>query len=74
MLLYHNAFHGVFYDQKLSGLELILHGERIATNGDVRLLPTPEQWDPIPRFGRAHSATRAAQTADRLLRATPITA
>jgi hypothetical protein len=50
VLLYHNAFHGVFSDQKLSGLELILHGERIATNGDVRLLPTPEQWDPIPRF------------------------
>lgn len=50
VLLYHNAFHGVFSDQKLSGLEIILHGERIATNGDVRLLPTPEQWDPIPRF------------------------
>ena len=21
------------------------HGQRIATNGDVRLMPTPEQWD-----------------------------
>ncbi len=52
VLLYHNAFHGVFSDQKLSGLELILHGERLATNGDVRLQPTPEQWDPIPRFGQ----------------------
>jgi hypothetical protein len=50
VLLYQNAFHGVFYDQKLSGLEIILHGERIATNGDVRLLPTPEQWDPVPQF------------------------
>jgi hypothetical protein len=50
VLLYHNAIHGIFNDQKLSGLEIILHGERIATNGDVRLLPTPEQWDPVPQF------------------------
>src|SRR5579863_2157048 len=26
-------------------MEMILHGQRIATNGDVRLMPTPEQWD-----------------------------
>jgi endoglucanase len=50
VLLHHNAFHGVFYDQKLAGLEIILHGERIATDGDIRLLPTPEQWDPVPHF------------------------
>src|SRR6266478_7389137 len=50
VLLYHNAIHGVFYDQKLSGLEIILHDQRIATNGDIRLLPTPEQWDPVPHF------------------------
>jgi len=24
-------------------MEMILHGQRIATNGDVRLMPTPEQ-------------------------------
>jgi hypothetical protein len=50
VLLYHNAVHGVFHDQKLAGLEIILHGERIATNGDIRLRPTPEQWDPVPTF------------------------
>ncbi|HJY91289.1 MAG TPA: glycoside hydrolase family 9 protein, partial [Candidatus Acidoferrum sp.] len=50
VLLFHNAYHGVFGDEKMSGVEIILHGERIATNGDVRLSPTPEQWDPIPRF------------------------
>jgi endoglucanase len=50
VLLYHNAVHGVFFDQKLAGLEIILHGRRIATNGDIRLLPTPEQWDPVPHF------------------------
>jgi endoglucanase len=50
VLLFHNAYHGVFGDEKMSGVEIILHGDRIATNGDVRLSPTPEQWDPIPQF------------------------
>jgi endoglucanase len=50
VLLFHNEYHSVFGDQKMSGLEIILHEQRIATNGDVRLSPTPEQWDPIPEF------------------------
>jgi endoglucanase len=50
VLLFHNAYHGVFGDEKMSGVEMILHDRRIATNGDVRLSPTPEQWDPIPQF------------------------
>jgi hypothetical protein len=48
VLLFHNAYHPVFGDQKMSGVELILHEQRIATNGDVRLSATPAQWDPIP--------------------------
>jgi hypothetical protein len=55
VLLYHNTYHPTFGDQKISGLEIILHGERIATNGDVRLHPTPEQWDPIPTLERRES-------------------
>lgn len=50
VLLFHNAYHPVFGDQKMSGLEIILHDQRIATNGDVRLSATPAQWDPIPTF------------------------
>jgi hypothetical protein len=50
VLAYQNAFHPVFRDQKLGGVEIILHGERIATDGEVRLSPTPEQWDPVPTF------------------------
>ncbi len=50
VLLFHNSYHSVFGDEKMSGLEIILHERRIATNGDVRLSPTPEQWDPIPEF------------------------
>jgi endoglucanase len=50
VLVHQNAFHPVFFDQKLAGLEIILHGERIATDGDIRLVPTPEQWDAIPHL------------------------
>lgn len=50
VLLFENPYHKVFGDQKMNGLEIILHDQRIATSGDVRLSPTPEQWDPIPDF------------------------
>ena len=44
--------YGLFGDEKASGIELIHHGVRTATNGDVRLVPTPEQWDSIPQVLR----------------------
>jgi endoglucanase len=50
VLVYQNKYHDVFRDEKKGGIEMILHGERIATDGEVRLLPTPEQWDSIPHF------------------------
>ncbi len=43
-------FHPVFKDEKNAGIQIILHGNRIATDGAVRLSPTPEQWDPVPLF------------------------
>ncbi|HEY4785441.1 MAG TPA: glycoside hydrolase family 9 protein, partial [Bacteroidales bacterium] len=45
-------YNGNFSDSKISGIEMIHHGVRTATNGDVRLNPTPEQWDPVPEFIR----------------------
>jgi len=42
VILYHSTFHPVFVDQKTTAMEMILHGHRIATNGDVRLVPTQE--------------------------------
>jgi endoglucanase len=45
VFLYDSTYHPIFVDQKNTAMELILHGQRIATNGDVRLMPTPEQWD-----------------------------
>lgn len=45
-----NNRYGLFGDEKASGIEIIHHGVRTATNGDVRLNPTPMQWDSIPQF------------------------
>ena len=45
-----NWYDGNFSDAKISSVEIVQHGDRIATNGDVRLSPTPAQWDPIPTF------------------------
>jgi endoglucanase len=50
VLLFHDEYHRVFGDQKMNGMEIILHDQRIVTGGDVRLSATPEQWDPIPDF------------------------
>ena len=50
VILYHSAFHPTFLDQKTTAMEMILHGHRIATNGDVRLLATPEQWDQVAQL------------------------
>ena len=45
VLAFSNVYDGNFSDAKIAGVELIHHGVRTATNGDVRLAPTPEQWD-----------------------------
>ncbi|MDI6400544.1 glycoside hydrolase family 9 protein, partial [Balneolaceae bacterium ANBcel3] len=45
VLSFSNAPGGMFNDSKTSGVEIIHHGIRTATNGDVRFLHTPEQWD-----------------------------
>lgn len=50
VILYHSTFHPIFVDQKNTAMEIILHGQRIATNGDVRLVPTPEQWDTVAQL------------------------
>lgn len=47
VLVFNNYYDGNFSDSKIAGVELIHHGVRTATNGDVRLSPTPEQWDPV---------------------------
>ncbi|WP_428332846.1 glycoside hydrolase family 9 protein [Novosphingobium sp.] len=45
-----NQFNPIFFDEKNAGIQIILHGDRIATDGAVRLDRTPEQWAPVPAF------------------------
>ena len=60
VFMYDNTFSGVFGDQHMSGIEFSLNGTRIATNGDLHMLPTPEQWDATPAPSRG---TRVYDTA-----------
>jgi endoglucanase len=53
--LYDSTYHPVFVDQKNTAMEMILHGQRIATNGDLRLMPTPEQWDLVATLKGRHA-------------------
>ncbi|MDR2497491.1 MAG: glycoside hydrolase family 9 protein [Tannerellaceae bacterium] len=50
VLVFSNMYDNLFDDSKISAVEIIHHGIRTATNGDVRLNPTPGQWDPIAKF------------------------
>lgn len=57
IMLFNDNYSPVFYDQKDAAMQIILHGHRIATNGSVRLSPTPEQWDAIPKIDK-HEADK----------------
>jgi len=50
VLVFNSEYNGMFFDEKTSALQIIHHGVRTATGGAVRLNPTPEQWDPIPKM------------------------
>lgn len=43
------AFSDTYPEGHQSGICVIMHGKRLATNGDVRLEPTPGQWQPVPK-------------------------
>lgn len=46
------AFDDIYPEGHQSGVCVIMHGQRVATNGDVRLEPTPGQWQPLPKQGQ----------------------
>jgi len=50
VLIFNNWYDGDFSDAKIAGIEMIHHGVRTVTNGDVRLHSTPAQWDAIPQL------------------------
>ncbi|SMO39688.1 glycoside hydrolase family 9 protein [Gracilimonas mengyeensis] len=57
-------FNNNYAEGKQGGIELIIHDDRIATNGDLRLEPSPGQWAPVPKLLR-----RDADKEDELLTA-----
>ncbi len=66
VLVFSNWYDGLFSDSKTSGVELIHHGERTVTNGDVRLNATPEQWDLTPMF-KERKVNRAERSIEAFL-------
>lgn len=45
------AFQDIYPEGHQGGVGIIQNGERVATNGDLRLEQSPGQWQPIPRQG-----------------------
>ncbi|MFV0400810.1 MAG: glycoside hydrolase family 9 protein [Oscillospiraceae bacterium] len=46
------AFDDIYPEGHQSGVSIIMHGNRIATNGDIRFEQTPGQWQPVPKQGK----------------------
>lgn len=45
------AFADIYPSGHQSGVSILMHGKRVATNGDVRFEQTPGQWQPTPIQG-----------------------
>ena len=43
--------HDFYPEGHQAGVSIIQNGRRVATNGDLRLEPTPAQWQPMPKAG-----------------------
>lgn len=43
------VFQDIYPEGHQGGVNIIQHGVRVASNGDLRLGPTPGQWAPIPK-------------------------
>src|SRR4051812_173140 len=52
--------HDFYPESHQGGVGIIQNGQRVATNGDLRLEPTPGQWQPIPKVGK-HTVDRKLQ-------------
>jgi hypothetical protein len=44
--------HDFYPEGHQGGVGIIQNGQRVATNGDLRLEPTPGQWQPVPKVGK----------------------
>lgn len=45
------VFYDIYPEGHQGAIGIIQNGTRVATNGDLRLEPTPGQWQPIPKVG-----------------------
>ncbi len=45
------VFYDIYPEGHQGAVGIIQNGTRVATNGDLRLEPTPGQWQPIPKVG-----------------------
>lgn len=43
------AFYDFYPEGHQGGVCVLMHGHRVATNGDLRFEATPGQWQPVPR-------------------------
>ena len=43
------AFQDIYPEGHQAGISIVQNGVRVATNGDLRLDPTPGQWQPMPK-------------------------
>lgn len=46
------AFDDIYPEGHQSGVSIIMHGNRVTTNGDIRFEQTPGQWQPVPKQGK----------------------
>ncbi len=46
------VFYDIYPEGHQGAIGIIQNGTRVATNGDIRLEPTPGQWQPIPKTGK----------------------
>ncbi len=44
------VLNDIYPEGHQGGIEIIQHGKRVATNGNLSLQPTPGQWEPYPQL------------------------
>jgi len=60
------AFQDTAPESHQSGVILVMHANRLATNGDLRLEPTPGQWSPVPKVVSRELDREAGEVRTRL--------
>jgi len=58
--------HDFYPEGHQGGVGVIQNGQRVATNGDIRLEPTPGQWSPIPKVGKRVVDTKTGEISVRM--------